>query len=533
MWWGDFFVMRLNLENILKEINYLEIANMSNCHLTGISYHSGKVMPGDIFFCIKGYKSDGHKYAKMAVEKGAMALVVEEIQPDLDIPQVRVPNSRIALAHVSSIFYGFPSKDLSMVGVTGTNGKTTTTFMIDKILEKAFKNTGLIGTVVIKNGQTVEPAILTTPESLDLQKYLWEMKNNNISHATMEVSSSGLDLHRVGFVDYDIAVVNNISRDHIDLHGSFENYMNAKMMLVQNLTPDKFAILNGDCADTLKFGLETKAKILTIGFKNQLANVVAHGSDLSGNETSFMVTINHPIKTKTGIIVEPQSFPIKLQVLGLHNIYNSLMAITVSLLLGVEIPVIQRALYEFIGVERRFQLIFNDKFKIIDDHYANPGNITVTMETVKHMNYNRFNLIYGVRGSRGTTVNTENALVIANWAKGLGVDHITLTTSEDYVTPKDIVTPEELDCVEDVLQRAGIKTTVYSSLKEALYRTIDNAQPDDLILLGGCQGMDPAAKVVLEYILQKELSRENLSLEEKQSYKDRILSPLSNRVAGM
>ncbi|QNO15103.1 UDP-N-acetylmuramyl-tripeptide synthetase [Alkalicella caledoniensis] len=523
----------MNLYTILGKITYTSKLNVEKpIEFNGISYHSQKVKPGDIFVCIKGYKSDGHIYAQGAVNKGAVALVVEDLQTHINIPQIVVPDSRRALAHISSLFYNNPSDTLKMVGVTGTNGKTTTTFMIDTILSSAFKNTGLIGTVIIKNGDSFIPSELTTPESLDLQMYLKEMVDNNVNHVTMEVSSSGLDLSRVDFVDYHIAVVNNISRDHIDLHGSFENYVAAKKKLVKNLSKNNFAIINGDCTESLEFGNETKARIITFGMKNQFCNFVATNVDLSGNETSYTLEITQPIQTEHGII-EAGYHEITLQVLGLHNVYNSMVAIAVGLLLGADFDTIKNAIYAFIGVERRFQLIYNSSFKIIDDHFANPGNIEVTMETIKHMSYNKFSLIYGIRGNRGVTVNTENAHIMAKWAKELNVDHITLTTSEDYVTSKDSVDPSELKCVVDILRESGISTTVYKTLKEAVVSTLCEVTEKDVILLGGCQGMDPAAKVALQYIYEQTVISKNLSLKEQQELQNSIFASLEHRVAGM
>lgn len=512
----------MELNKLITNLKYDECINYENLTIGGLSYHSTKVNQGNLFVCIVGHASDGHAYAKSAVDNGAVALVVERFIDEIKVPQIKVKDSRLALAFLSAEFYGHPSKDIKMIGITGTNGKTTTSFFIDSVLEAHFQKTGLIGTVIVKNGESIIPASLTTPESLDLQNYLSEMRNNNIKYTTMEVSSSGLDLNRVAYVDYDIAVVTNISRDHIDLHGSFDNYVKAKKRLVQNLSKHCYAILNGDCSDALEFGKETKAKILTFGFKNQLASVVAQDVDLSKNEVSYTLRINETITTDKAVI-EPQAFEVKLQVLGLHNVYNSLVAALVGLILGIDTNTIQKALYKFVGVERRFQLIYNRDFKIIDDHFANPGNIAVTLDTIKRMNFSKFNLIYGVRGCRGVTVNRENAEVIAKYKDSLGLDEVILTTSSDFVGKKDTVTQNELEVVQDIFSKAGIKMKVYKSLKEAVTDTLKHIEKDSLVLLGGCQGMDYGAKVSLEYLFDQELLK----------LKEEIFAPLKNRVAGV
>ncbi|SES72504.1 Mur ligase family protein [Anaerobranca gottschalkii] len=522
----------IELQKMISVLEGVETLNYNNILVKGIAYHTDRVEEGYLFVCIKGYQTDGHFYAQKAVEKGASVLIVEKFIKGIDVPQIKVLNSRKALAQISALFYGYPSKDMVMIGVTGTNGKTTTSFLIDRVLQKAYGKTGLIGTVIVKNGDSYIPAELTTPESLDLQRYLWEMKENNIKYTTMEVSSSGLDLNRVDTIDYKIAVVNNISRDHIDLHGSYENYVNAKKKLVKNLKADSVAILNGDCTESLNFGLETIAPKITFGIKNSFASVVAESIDLSKSETSYRLKVNETL-VFDGREVQPQEFEVKLKILGLHNVYNSLVAATVGLIMGVDIADIQKALYEFRGVERRFQLIYNDEFKIIDDHFANPGNIRITLDTIKKMSYSQFSLVYAIRGSRGVTVNSENARVIAENKELFGLKNIILTTSNDYVGKKDLVTDDELNCVIKILEEGGIKTQVYPNLEEAIKRAIDFAQKDSLILLGGCQGMDYGAKIALDYIYQKIVSRQKLSVKKLKELKEKIYEPLKDRVAGI
>ena len=252
-----------SLAELIKSIEVIGMRNEKEVNISGISYHSKSVMEGHLFVCIHGFKADGHKYLKEAVENGAAAAVVEEFQQDVPVPQYLVKNSRSALAQLSAEYYRNPSKELKMIGITATNGKTTTSFMTNAILKNNGFNTGLIGTVAVKYGDTLIPSELTTPESLDLQHHLRQMADCSVTHVVMEVSSVALDMHRVDKVDYDIVTLNNISREHIDLHGSFDEYVRAKSALIRNAGENSMAVLNLDCPRAASLAGETKAQVIT------------------------------------------------------------------------------------------------------------------------------------------------------------------------------------------------------------------------------------------------------------------------------
>ncbi len=510
------------LEDLLKNIDILEKTCDANPLITGLAYHSERVQRGHLFVCIKGFKTDGHRFLEQAKEKGAAAAIVEEIHPLMELPQYQVSDSRSALAALADCFYDHPSRKLKMIGVTASNGKTTTSFMTNAVLEEQGLKTGLIGTVIVKSGNKIRPAVLTTPESLDLHHYLYQMTEEGVSHVTMEVSSSGIDLKRVGAVDYDIIVLNNISREHIDLHGSFENYFQTKAGLVRGADADKWAVFNMDCPYTSSVSKETAARTLTYGFKNSDADCVVTDLDLTTGRAHFIVELN-----KRGLADQLtgglERFPIELSVLGLHSVYNAMAALLCGLLCGVTVPVIQRALKKFRGVERRFELIFDGDFKVIDDHFANSGNIDVTLETLNFMKYRRLHLVYAIRGSRGVTVNRENAETMAKWIPRLGVEKVIATTSSSHVTEKDLVTPGEIEVFSEEMEKAGIEAEIHQELPEAINTGLSRTGTGDVLLLLGCQGMDYGAGICLEMIhhLYPHLDRE------------KIFQPLQNRVAGV
>lgn len=510
------------LYKLLESLEIIESLNEKNIDIKGIAYHSGKVRPGDLFVCIKGYKTDGHKYIPQAIENGAVAIVVEDLQQDLDIPQFRVKDSRQALADLGSAYYEQPSKDIKMIGITATNGKTSSSFMTNAILERHGLETGLLGTVMVKFGNYIEPSILTTPESLDLQRYFSQMRGQNISHAVMEVSSSAMELKRVANVDFDIVTLNNIGREHIDLHGSFERYFEVKASLIRNAKPTAWAVLNLDCPYSKSLIDETKAQVLTYGVKDGSGDLSCKNVDLSTGRAKFTVEINRLIKVEN-MEYKPQKFSINLSVPGYHSVYNSMVAISIGLLHGIPISTIQEAINSYKGVERRFQMIYDKGFKIIDDHFANPGNINVTLETLTMMDYNDLHLIYAIRGSRGVTTNRENAETIVKWAPKLNLKEITATLSRSHVTDKDIVTDDELEVFMKLMDENGISVHLYDELQDAISSKLKDVSQDDVLLLAGCQGMDYGAKVALEELhkLRPDIDRREL------------FEPLQNRIAGI
>lgn len=514
----------MDVASLLKGIEILEENRpLSHDHnIQGIAYHSAKVKEGDLFFCIKGYKTDGHKYLLDAKNKGAVGAVVESIQDNIDIPQYLVSDARHSLALCACNFYNHPSKFMKMIGITATNGKTTTAFMIDNILENNNFKTGLVGTVLIKVGDEQIASDLTTPESLDLQNYIYRMKENGLTHVTMEVSSSAIELDRIAGIDYDIVIFNNISREHIDLHETFENYVALKSSLITNAKKGSWAILNMDCEEAASLINKTEANVLTYGVNNDNAMILCKNLDLSSGRGKFTVEISKPFSIN-GHLYMNQSFEIFLSVPGYHSVYNAMAAIAAALICKVPIAVIQESFLNFKGVERRFEFIYENDFKIIDDHFANAGNIDVTMETLNFMEYNKLHLVYAIRGSRGPIVNKENAQAIVTWAKKLNLSEIIATKSADYTTEKDIVTDEEEAVFRDIINGSKLKLELYENLSDAIGEALNRAKEDDVILLAGCQGMDYGASIAL-----KKLKIMNPSISE-----DELFEPLKHRVCGI
>lgn len=502
----------MKIQELLNELEIIEVRNPIGYEdITGIANHSMNVEPGNIYVAIKGYITDGHKYISDAESNGAVAAIVEEFFEDSEIAQYKVKNTREALSIISDKFYNHPSKDLRVIGVTATNGKTTTTYMLNQIMELAGYKTGMIGSVMNKIGEEFIPSVLTTPESSDLQKLLYKMKKENVEKVAMEVSSSALELSRVKNVDFDIVSFNNFSREHIDQHGTFEKYWQAKSSLIINAKPDSYAILNLDDEYSKSLIDQTKAKVITYSIKQEIGNFYCKDLELAKGRAKFTLVINQPYEA-FGKTIEKDEFQIVLGVPGYHSAANAMAAIAIAITDGISPEVIKEALLYFNGVERRFQYIYENDFVIIDDHFANKGNINVTLETLMHMDYNKLHLVYAIRGNRGVTVNRENAETVVAWRDRLKIDEIIATKSIENVTSKDKVTNEEESAFNEAMKDSGIYINMYDRLDDAIKYALNKVGKKDIIMLAGCQGMDHGAIITLDYLhkLKPEIPREEL-----------------------
>lgn len=512
----------MKLLDLIKDTNIIDILNKDiNIDVLGITADSRKVRPGFIFVAIKGYKTCGYNFISQALENGALGVVVEDFQ-DYDVLQIRVENSREALSSLASSFFDQPSKKLTAIGITATNGKTTTSFMLKSILERARLETGIVGTVFVKYKDFVEPSILTTPESVDLQRHIKNMIEEDVSHLIMEVSSSALELKRVNDIDFDIVTFNNISHDHLDLHGSFEAYYRVKSSLIRNLKPSGWAILNLDCPYSKNLIDKTLGRVLSYGVEDKTGDIYVDNLDISTGIGHFDLVIQNELVLGDRVI-KPTSFRVNLSVPGYHSVCNSIVAIGVSLLLGLDIETIKRGISDFKGVERRFEFIYDEEFKIIDDHFANIGNIDVTLRTLALMDYESLNLVYAIRGSRGVSTNRENAETIVKWARELNLKEIIATTSSSHVMDKDLVLEEELAVFEKIMAENNIGVKLFEELPPAIEEGLNRTKTGDILLLAGCQGMDFGGELAL-----KEIFRRNPGLN-----REKLFKPLENRVAGI
>src|SRR5512143_2665512 len=293
--------------------------------VTAVAHDSRKVVPGSLFVAVRGFHADGHRFIPQAVLQGAIAVVAEEgsdTGPSGGAPVIRVPDSRRALARLAANFYGYPSRMIKVVGITGTKGKTTTSYLVKSIIEAAGHTAGLIGTIDYRVGDKVYPAPNTTPESLELQRLLSEMVGLGASHCVMEVSSHALALGRIEGCEFAAAGFTNLTQDHLDFHENMDAYFQAKLRLFTGLSPEAWAVINSDDERGIEIVRKTHARVITTGY-GELANVRPVG------------TIRHGMN---GLMFDAASpagtIPVESPLVGRYNISNILTAIGIGAALG-------------------------------------------------------------------------------------------------------------------------------------------------------------------------------------------------------
>ena len=438
---------------------------------TGISFHdirndSRKVQPGDLFFCISGAVSDGHKYVQDVAEKGAAVIVVEKpvAVPDT-VTVIRVENTRYAMGLISSAFYGKPSEKLKVIGLTGTKGKTTTTYMIREMLERSGIKTGLIGTIEIMDGKQRIPANNTTPESMLLHKYLRDMVDNGCQAVVMEVSSQGLMLDRVAGVSFDYGIFTNLSKDHIgpNEHASFEEYRDWKAKL---FTLCKTGIFNVDDANAGYMMEHATCEKVTYG---EQADADYRAQDVELYREKGVLGIQYTLcgKLEAKIVVD---LP------GEFSVHNSLAAIAVADLLQVSVADIQNILKE-VKVRGRVEMIpISDAFTLMIDYAHNAMALESLLTALRAYNPKRLIPLFGCGGNRSRDRRFEMGEVSGTMAD------FTIITSDN---PRD---EEPLAIMDDI--ETGMKKTTgayvkIADRKEAIRYAILHAKEGDVVVLAG------------------------------------------------
>ncbi len=418
----------MKLEELIEYLDYKDLVNFKSVEVSGISYNSQTTKKGDIFICLVGEHTDGHEYAKMAIENGAVALLVERTL-DIKIPQVVVSNTRHKIADIADRFYSRPSLGLNLIGITGTNGKTTVTHLIQKIFEENHEKCALIGTLGYKlssNGE-YRDAKHTTPQAPELQATLRMIKDvEKIDNVVMEVSSHALEQNRVGGCRFNGAILTNFTQDHLDYHITMENYFNAKAILFKNLKEDNFAVINIDDSYGQKFldVVPEGVKKYTYGIKNQ-ADVMAKNIEFSLNGAEFI------------LVTKEDEHKVSLHMNGMFSVYNVLAAVTAALAMGIDIKIALKALENVKGVAGRFEVVAKKPLVIVD--YAHtPDGLENVLNSAREITPKDGNLIclFGCGGDRDATKRPKMGAIAEKIA-----DKIVITSdnprSED---PQQIIT---------------------------------------------------------------------------------------------
>ncbi len=456
------------LSQLLEKIEYQCIAGQVDVDVDGVVYDSRKITEGCLFLCIEGANADGHGFAAEAVKKGAKALVIQK-----DIPMdgmegvtvIMVKDTRYAMAFISAAWFGNPAERMKIIGITGTKGKTTTTYLVKSILENAGHKVGLIGTIEVIIGEKRIHAVNTTPESYLLQEYLKEMEKEGCDAVVMEVSSQGLKLHRTQGFLFDIGIFTNIEPDHIgpNEHEDFEEYLMCKGLLFRQC---RTGIVNRDDAHFEKVIAGHTCKMETYGFDRS--------ADLRAENLKL---IKKP--GELGVLFDVKGlmdFTVEVTTPGRFSVYNALTAIAICRHFGVEEDKIKKACLEA-KVKGRIEMVkVSEAFTLMIDYAHNAMSLESLLATLREYEPNRLVCLFGCGGNRSKLRRYEMGEVSGRLAD------LTVITSDNprFEEPQDII-----EDIKTGMKKTGGKYVEICDRKEAIAYVIDHGEPGDIIVLAG------------------------------------------------
>jgi UDP-N-acetylmuramoyl-L-alanyl-D-glutamate--2,6-diaminopimelate ligase len=456
----------VRLLELLSGIKPVKAYGITDIEITGVAYDSRKVEPGNLFFCITGLKVDGHAYAKAALDRGAIAIVVERYLPEVDLPQIVVDNSRKSMAHIASAYYGHPTRKIKLIGITGTNGKTTTAFMVEKIMRFAGYKTGLLGTIECRIGDEVLPVDRTTPESADLQYLFARMAESGVKAAVMEVSSHAIDLMRVEACEFDVVVYTNLSQDHLDYHGTMEEYFSVKKRIFDD---------TADCgvSHIINIDDEFGRRLEVHGGVNQIRYSVKEKVELNAAEIELRSD-----GSKFVLETREKAVPVTLKLPGVYNVSNALAAAGAASALGVDLETVRNGLEELDRVPGRFERVdCGQDYDIIVDYAHTPDSLEKILKAAKELTSGRLIAVFGCGGDRDRGKRSLMGRVAVELS-----DYVVVTSdnprSED---PHRIID----DILEGIKGVNGASFKVVADRRKAIERAILEAEKGDFIVIAG------------------------------------------------
>lgn len=452
----------MKLRELIKNLSIIEMNADAELEISGVSYDSRKTEKGDMFVAIRGFEADGHKFIPKAVENGAAVILCEE-KPSCDIPYVLVSDSRYGLAIVSRDFFGDPASEMTMIGITGTSGKTSSSYLIKHMLEsKLDAKVGLIGT----NGNMIGDELLhtehTTPESYELHKLFRHMADSGCTHVVMEVSSHSLTLERVAGIHFDVALYTNLSQDHLDFHGTMEEYAAAKRKLFSMCSLGCFN-LDDAWADFMRDG--ASCRTMTFSTEKNEADLVAKDIRLTAGGVRFASVSGDEISmTKLGIP-------------GMFSVYNALGTMSVGLALGLSLADCSDAMSSAKGVKGRLEIVPTGRdFSVVIDYSHKPDALEKVLKTLKPVTRGRLIALFGCGGDRDKLKRPIMGRIAADNA-----DLVVVTSDNPRTEDPDEIIREIVAGMKD----KRTPTKVICDRREAIAWAIDNAAPGDVLLLAG------------------------------------------------
>ena len=457
---------------LVKNITILKIDGSDKIDIKGISYDSRDVKPGFLFVAIEGFQTDGHLYIEDAIKAGALAVLLQnEAEVPTGVTKIWVENSREALALLAASFYGHPSSKMRLVGITGTNGKTTTSYLISSIYRHAGQKVGIVGTIANYIGERKLDVSHTTPEASDLQKLLRDMVDSKVDSAVIEVSSHALSLDRVKSCEFDVAVFTNLTQDHLDFHRDMDDYLQSKIKLFKDIgegvkSGPKFVVINRDDSCAPKIISEAKVPVITYGLHGD-ADVKAVDIEASGQGSSFTVS------SRQG------SIRLNSKLGGLFNVYNALAAFAVGLGSGLSPEMVAESLEKVDGVPGRFELLnCGQDFTVVVDYAHTPDGLENILKSARSITSGRLIIVFGCGGDRDRTKRP-----IMGRIAGLYSD-LPIITSDNPRTEDSVSILRDVEEGINKVMKPG-QYRIILDRREAIREAIMEAKKGDLVILAG------------------------------------------------
>jgi UDP-N-acetylmuramoyl-L-alanyl-D-glutamate--2,6-diaminopimelate ligase len=461
----------VRLGDLLTRLPGAELRGDSSLEIAEVTHDSRRAGPASLFVAIRGLVTDGNQFVEAARRKGATAVCSEQ-RPSGEGTWVRVADAREALATVAAAFHGDPARSLDLVGITGTNGKTTTAYLVDSALRAAGETVGLLGTVEYRVGDRVAEAVRTTPESSDLQALLREMVDAGCRRAVLEVSSHSLALKRVHGLEFRVAVFTNLTRDHLDFHGDMDAYFVAKRLLFErHLRPDGFAIVNLDDDRAADVAAASRARVWTYSLESPKADLLAEDVRLSLDHTRFRA------RTPKGVL------EVETSLLGAFNVQNALAAVGAGLALGLPEDAMQRGIAALKGVPGRMErVVAGQDFTVLVDYAHTDDALRNLLETVRGLRPRRVITVFGCGGDRDRTKRPLMGAVAARLS-----DVVIVTSDNPRSEPPEAILEE---IRRGIPAARAADTLVIADRRDAIARALEIGGEGVVVVIAG-KGHEP------------------------------------------
>lgn len=469
----------ISLSGLMKGIPYATKGNLDGIQIRSVTSDSKQVREGDLFIAIKGVKQDGHHYLEEAIHRGAVAVVVERSYSHPAARVLQVSDSKRILSRLAAAYYQFPSKEMKVVGVTGTNGKTTITYLLEQVFQE--EGIGILGTINYRVGNRVVPAAQTTPGALEVQAFLRKMVDAGCRYAAVEVSSHALDQCRVADVDFQAAIFTNLSQDHLDYHQTMEAYAEAKLKLFTQLRPAHWAIVNEEDPFSKEIMIQTKAQLLTYGFGQ---NADVHAEAMSFESNQIKIDVAYPVNAgaRDGM---RNKITIQSPLIGRHNAYNILASFAAGLVLNRPPAQIKQRLERLQCVPGRMEAVSIEemesaKFNVFVDYAHTPDGLNQVLTTLREITPGRLLVVFGCGGDRDRGKRPQMGRIAAQLA-----DEVFITSDNPRSENPETIIQDILEGIRPLGEKKMSRVKIEADRAAAVREAIFSAGAGDTVLLAG------------------------------------------------